>query len=188
MTGLRFRATLAAAISASLLLLACSDSDPGKGDGKAAPAAKSAGPKLATAGAQMVAAVSAGKTATAVGVHFSLGNPPKVATALPVEIVVIPHETFTSLRAHFESQDGLTMVSGEDLAPRTDVKAESTIQHQLVLMPNRDGVFVVTVNVDTEGKEGIVSRIFSIPVIVAPAGTPDAPAPPPAEAPAPPAG
>jgi hypothetical protein len=53
-------------------------------------------------------------------------------------------------------------------------------------MPARDGVYMITVNVDTEGKEGIVSRIFSIPVIVAPAAAPAAPNPAPAET-APPA-
>jgi hypothetical protein len=185
MIGTRVRATLCVAVSC-LLLGSCSDSAPEQQGAKTpAAAAKPAGPKPATAGAQMVAAVSAGKTATAVGVHFQLGNSPRVATALPVEIAVIAHEPFSSLRAHFESQDGLTTISGEDLEPRSDVKAETTIQHQLVLMPSREGVFMITVNVDTEGKEGIVSRIFSIPVIVAPSGAPTPPAAAPADAAAP---
>lgn len=183
MTGLRARAMLYAAFAASVLLAACGDPPAEK---PAAAAPKPVGPKTAVAGAQMVAAVAAGKSVTAVGVHFSLGNTPKVATALPVDIAVITHQDFTSLRAHFESQDGLTLISGEDLEPRADVKAESSIQHQLVLMPARDGVFVITVNVDTEGKEGIVSRLFSIPVIVSPAAAPAAPQAAPA-APAPPA-
>jgi hypothetical protein len=167
-----------AAVSAGVLLAGCGD-PPSETAGKAAPAAaKPTGPKPATAGAQMVAAVAASKSANALGVYFSLGNVPKVATALPVDISVITRQDFSSLQAHFESQDGLTMVSGDDLARRTDVKAESTIPHQLVLMPSRDGVYMLTVNVDTEGKEGIVSRIFSIPVIVAPAAAPTAdPAP-----------
>jgi len=174
MTGLR--AMYLAAVSAVVLLAGCGDPPPEKAATSATAAPKPAGPKPATAGAQMVAAVAAGKSVTAVGVYFALGNTPKVATALPVEISVISHQDFTTLRAHFESQDGLTMVSGEDLATQANVKAESTIQHQLVLMPAQDGVYVITVNVDTEGKEGIVSRIFSIPVIVAPAAAPN-PAP-----------
>ena len=181
MTGYRARATLFAAVSACALLSACGESAPEK-SAPAAAAPKPTGPKPAVAGAQMVAAVSAGKTATAVGLHFSLKTTPRVATALPVEIAIIPHEAFTSLQAHFETQAGLTMVSGEDLASRADVKPETTIPHQLVLMPQTDGVFVVTVSVDTEGKEGIVSRVFSIPVIVAPSAAPN---PPPAAAAAP---
>jgi hypothetical protein len=169
-----------AVFAATALLGGCGDPPEEKPAAAAAP--KATGPKPAVAGAQMVAAVAAGKSVTAVGVHFSLGNTPKVATALPVDIAVITHQEFTSLRAHFESQDGLTLISGEDLAPRTDVKAESTLQHQLVLMPARDGVFMITVSVDTEGKEGIVSRLFSIPVIVTPAGGPAEPNPAPADA------
>jgi hypothetical protein len=163
-----------AAVSASLLLAACSDPPP-ETAAKAGAPAKPTGPKPAAAGAQMVAAVAAGKSATALGVHFSLGTTPKVGTALPVDIAVITHEEFTSLRVHFESQDGLTLVSGEDFPPRLEVKAESTLPHQLVLMPASDGVYMVTAVVDTEGKEGLMSRIFFIPIIVAPAAAPPQP-------------
>src|SRR5688500_3022873 len=180
MSAFRTRAALFAAALAGALLAACGDSAPEQRAAKgSASASKSARPK-AIAGAQMVAAVAAGKSANLVGVHFSLGNPPTVAAALPVEIVVITHEPFASLEAHFNSQDGLTLISGEQLPRRNDVKPESTIPHQLVLMPGREGIFVVTATVETQGKEGIVSRVFSIPVIVAPAA---APAVPPANAP-----
>ena len=37
-------------------------------------------------------------------------------------------------------------------------------------MPARAGVFVITASIETEGAEGMVSRVFSIPVIVAPTG------------------
>ena len=174
---------LLAAVSACAMLAACSESAPEASSNQGTTSAsKPAGPKTAVAGAQMVAAVAAGKSVNVVGVHFALGNSPTVGAALPVEIAVITHEPFASLQAHFDGQDGLTLISGEDLARRTDLKAESTIQHQLVLMPERDGVFVVTGSVETEGKEGTVSRVFSIPVIVAPAAAPN---PPPAAAPAP---
>src|SRR5688572_16157855 len=166
MSAFRTRAMLFAAALAGAMLAACGDSAPEQHAAKGtASASKPAGPKPAIAGAQMVAAVAAGKSANVVGVHFSLGNPPTVAAALPVEIVVITHEPFASLEAHFNSQDGLTLIAGEQLARRTDVKAESTIPHQLVLMPDREGVFVVTASVETEGKEGLVSRVFSIPEI-----------------------
>jgi hypothetical protein len=50
-----------------------------------------------------------------------------------------------------------------------------------VLLAAREGVFMVTVVVETEGADGTVTRIFSIPVIVAPsaaAGAAPASAPP----------
>jgi hypothetical protein len=52
-----------------------------------------------------------------------------------------------------------------------------------VLLPTKEGVFMVTSVVETDGADGNITRIFSIPVIVAADATPapaDAPAPPPA--------
>ena len=97
-----------------------------------------------------------------------------------MEIAITPHEVFATLSAHFESQDGLTLMSGDHLAVRKDPGAESVIKHQLSLMPARAGVFIITASVETEGAEGTVTRVFSIPVIVAmtPAPEPAAPASP----------
>jgi hypothetical protein len=132
----------------------------------------------------MVAAVPAGKSSRYVGVHFSLGNSPTVNQALPVDIAVIPHQDYTSLSGRFESQDGITLVSGDALPLKKDAGSEQPIKHQIELMPARAGVFMITATIETEGTEGAVSRVFSIPVIVAaPAAAGDtapAPAPQPA--------
>ncbi len=117
----------------------------------------------------MVAAVSAGKSSAAVGVYFMLGNSPKVDTALPVDIAILPHEDFSSLRARFDAPGGgLTLISGDNIEPIENPEAEAPLPHKLVLMPKQPGVYMVTANLETLGTEGMVSRIFSIPVIVAP--------------------
>lgn len=170
MNGPRAIAALIVVFSGCVLLAACGNSAP-------EPAAtnntaKNPGPKLADPGENMVAAVPAGKSARFVGVHFSLGSAPMVNQALPVDIAIIPHQDFTALGATFQSQDGLTIMSGDKLAPIKDAGAESTIKHQLSLMPSRSGVFMITATVETEGADGIVTRVFSIPVIVGlPEGT-----------------
>ena len=169
-----------------LLLAACGRDAPEKSvDGKAKGAAAAA-PRAASFTDNMVAAVSAGKSATVVGVYFTLGAAPTVGTALPIDIAILPHLDFSSLRARFDSPGaGLTLVSGDNLAPFADLKAEKAIEYKLVFMPQKPGVFMVTANVETVGSEGTVSRIFSIPVIVAPAGGSEpAPETPPATAPA----
>ncbi len=121
----------------------------------------------------MVAAVSAGKSSAAVGVYFMLGNSPTVATALPVDIAILPHQDFSSLRARFDSSgDGLTVISGDNLEPIENLEAEKPQTHKLVLMPQKPGVYMITANLETLGTEGMVSRIFSIPVIVAPPAAP----------------
>lgn len=174
-----------AASCCCLLLVACGRDAPEKSaDGKAKSAA--AAPRAASVTDNMVAAVSAGKSATAVGVYFTLGVAPTVGTALPIDIAILPHLEFSSLRARFDSPGGgMTLVSGDNLAPLADLKAEKAIEHKLVFMPQKPGVFTITANVETVGAEGTVSRIFSIPVIVAPPGGSEAPAEtPPAAAPA----
>jgi hypothetical protein len=164
------------AFFACVPLAACGDPAPEKSGGTK-PAAASA-PKKRVVAENMVAAVTAGKSATVVGVYFALGNAPTVDTALPIDVAIVPHQDFTSLQARFVTQgDGLTLISGDDVAPAASAKAESLLEYKLVAMPKKEGVFMVTVNLETEGSEGSVSRIFSIPVIVAPAGAAAAPAP-----------
>jgi hypothetical protein len=188
MMGSRARCSLLAALSLGCLLAACEDSAPDPQAAGAAATTKAA-PKTNELPPNMVAAVSAGKTATAIGVHFSLGASPAVNTALPVDIALVPHETFVSVGAHFQSQDGLTLMSGDELAPTKSAPAEKIIKHQLRLMPARTGVYIVTASVETEGAEGTVTRVFSIPVIVEPPASakpetaPETPAAEPASAP-----
>jgi len=160
----------------ALMALACVVSLAGCGDPPAEENAASSGatkpgaaPKAATLSNQMVAAVSASKNSTAVGVHFALEATPTVATPLPIQIAIVPHQDFDSVRAHFESQEGLAMPVGEDFGPVNDVDAEKSLTHQLVLLPGKEGMYMVTVSVDTHNEDGNIVRIFSIPVIVGPA-------------------
>jgi hypothetical protein len=175
MTGTGFRYGWIVALLVGLPLAACDDSAPEKSaDAKSATAAA----KKAKVNDNMVAAVSAGKSSTVIGVYFALGNAPTIDTALPIDVTIVPHQEFTSLQARvFTQGDGLTLVSGDVLPPVTDAKAETSFDHKLVLMPRKEGVYMVSVNLETEGREGSVSRIFSIPVIVAPAGAAAAEAP-----------
>jgi hypothetical protein len=165
-----------AAVACSGLLAACDDA-PDPAETQSTTTKKNAAPKVAGLAPDMVAAVSAGKTATLLGVHFALREVPAVGVALPVDIAIVPHRDFTALRAHFESRDGVTLTSGAVLDPVGEAPAEKALKHQLVIVPARDGVFMVTAIVETEGADGTVTRIFSIPVIVAPAGAAATPAP-----------
>ena len=175
----------ALAVLAALAALAGCDDSPAEKSPQSSTAPKTAGgPKAANLSGDMVAAVSAGKTATAIGVHFVLSAPPTIGKPLPVQVAFVPHRKFLTVRAHFETHDGLTMSTGGVYGPKDDAEPETVLKHELILVPEKEGVFVVTAVVETEGEDGSVSRIFSIPVIVGPAaGTPSAPAP--ADAPAP---
>jgi hypothetical protein len=87
-----------------------------------------------------------------------------------VEVAIVPHRKFSVIRVHFESPDGLSATAGENFGPETAADTETALIHQLVLLPSKEGMFVVTSSVETEGEEGNVTRTFSIPIIVAPAG------------------
>ncbi len=132
--------------------------------------------KLAGLPPQMVAAVSAGKSATMIGLHFALGGLPVIGQPLPVDIAVVPHVPFSSIRVQFEARDGVALSAGDVLGPVTDGLPEKPIMHKIVLEPLSEGVYTVTASVDTEGTEGSITRVFSIPIIVGPpvgaSGTP----------------
>jgi len=166
-------------------LAGCGDPPPEQATTTSAASKPSTTPKTAELGSHMVAAVSASKNSTAITVHFSLDASPALGTPLPVQIAIVPHQEFDSVRAHFEVQDGLTLPVGEEFGPANDVDAEKTLSHQLVLLPGKEGMFMVTVGVETTSAEGNIVRIFSIPVIVGPTRAAPAPAPASASAPAP---
>lgn len=162
-----------------VMFAGCGDPPPEENAAASTAAKPAAGPKAATLSSQMVAAVSASKNSTAIGVHFALDTSPTVGAPLHVQIAIVPHQDFESVRAHFESQEGLSMPAGQDFGPATGVDAEKSLTHQLVLVPAKEGMFMVTVGVDTVGEDGNIVRIFSIPVIVGPArgAAPATPAP-----------
>jgi hypothetical protein len=165
---LKFRAAFAVLVSVCVLA-ACDDAPPAPEAN--APAVKKdvPPPKVASLEKDMVAAVSASRTTEVVAVHFALRAPPTVNVPLPVEVAIVPHRRFVSVRVHFESQEGLPVSAGENFGPKTDVASETALLHQVVLLPSKEGIFMVTASVETDSEEGNVTRIFSIPVIVAPA-------------------
>jgi hypothetical protein len=174
------RALPLAVLVSCALLAACEEAPPDEG-AQAAAQSKPKAAKEAALEERMVAAVASGKSAASIGLHFALTKAPTVNEGLPVDIALVPHQDFTSVAVHFFSQDGLTLVSGDTLGPVSEVDPGKPIRHQVVLMPARDGVYMVNASVETIGSDGTVSRIFSIPVVVAPptaAPEPVAPAPP----------
>ena len=175
MTNRRLAALAALAVFGTLA--GCGDPPPEETAAPAAPAKPSSAPKSAELSGEMVAAVSAGKSASAIGVHFALGSAPTVGKPLPVQIAFVPHQKYATVRAHFEGHEGLEVSLGTDFGPVSDVEPEKSLSHQLMLVPTQEGMFMVTVSVDSVADEGNVVRIFSIPVIVGPAAT--APAAPP---------
>jgi hypothetical protein len=146
---------LALTVSALFAALAgCGDPAPEQTattSGAPKPAAR---PKGADLPSEMVSAVAAGRNASVISIHFALASPPAVSTPLPVQIAIVPHEPFQTVSVHFEGNEGLTMPLGEDFGPVSDVKPEKPLSHQLMLLPAKEGMFMVTASVNTVGDEG----------------------------------
>lgn len=171
-------------VLACSVLVACDDA-PTKAPSAAGTAVKAPKDKTAALPANMVSAVWAGKGASAISVHFALGAAPTVARELPVDIAIVPHRPFTSVSATFEGHESLRMSAGFLFEPRKDAAPETILAHKLMLLPSEDGVFLISVAVETEGDDGSFTRLFSIPIFVHGAAAPAKPvgeAPPPANA------
>jgi hypothetical protein len=176
------RARAWAALACGALLAACDDTPE-----QQSTSARTTTPRQASTVAglpnDMVAAVSSGKSATMISVHFAMRSPPIRGKLLPIDIAIVPHVDYKAVRVLFESRDGVKLRDGASLGPVNDAPAEKAIQHHIELMPESEGVFMVSASVDTEGAEGSITRVFSIPVIVTPP-IPAQSAPAPAVAPA----
>jgi hypothetical protein len=174
------RGFLPIALVAMVMLAGCGESPSDAGPASAA-SNKPVAPKGDGLPPEMVAAVSASNNSSVISVHFALGATPVVNQPLPVEIAIMPHQEFASLLAHFDAQAGLAVTVGGTLDAVTSIAPEKPIKHQLVLLPREAGVFMVTAVIDSQGQEGNMTRVFSIPVIVAaqapPAAAPDPPKP-----------
>ncbi|HUQ11133.1 MAG TPA: hypothetical protein VM146_12530 [Steroidobacteraceae bacterium] len=159
------------AVLACALVAGCGDKPAPKPAADAGPAVP-AKPKtdLAVLPHDMVAAVSAGKTAAMISVHFAVEDVPMVGKPLPVAIAVVSHSPFASVHATFDVPDSMILATGESLDVVKDVKSETVLSHKLVLQPKQEGVFLVTAIVETEGDEGMITRVYSIPLIVNPPG------------------
>jgi len=185
MSSLRVRAAVVVALASGVLLAACGHSSDDAPPPTAAPVATTPKPAKAKLADQMVAAVSQAKNATAVGVHFMLGGTPTVNQDVPLEIAIVPHEKFVSLRMNLAGHEGITVLSGDAFGPKSNVEPEKAFMHEVVLHPTSEGVFTLAATVETEGSDGLVSRDYSIPVIVSPVAAPAAATPPAATPPAP---
>jgi hypothetical protein len=154
---------------AGILLAGCDDGPPADGAPVPKVPVKATKPENPLP-PDMVAAVSSTRNTHVVSVHFVLNGTSTVMKPLPVDIAIVPHEPVLSLNAHFEAHDGLALATGNVLERQADPRPGDIIKHQLVVLPAKEGVFMVTAIVETETGEGAVSRVFSIPVIVGASG------------------
>ncbi len=159
-------------LTTAMVLGGCGSSDPDPTSGTAASGkAKTARP---AGRPDMVAAVSASRSAGAVDVRFALGGRPVVGQPLDIRLALTPVIELDRMYARFQASEGLEMVKGAetDRFERPAVNAE--VAHTVTVTPKSDGIFYVTATVLSDSPKESVSRIYSIPIIAG-AGISEAP-------------
>jgi hypothetical protein len=90
---------------------------------------------------------------------------PQPGQPLSVQFVLIPAATVQSLAAKFEGDEGLTVVSGDQVPTVEKPPPNVPIRHTLTVLPKADGIYMVTVTLSVGMEDDTKARVFSIPVI-----------------------
>ena len=115
--------------------------------------------------AKMARAVGDGKPGAAVDIRYDITAKPEVGKPMEVQIAFVPRSGVEALDATISGMDGITVAG--NLKPHFDnVQAGNSYQHTFTLLPDRTGVYYVTIAVTTTLGGAAVGRTFSIPFVV----------------------
>jgi hypothetical protein len=145
-----------------LALAACgSEPDPGAAAASAQPAQAAVADPMA----RMARAVGNGKPGAAVQIRYDFASKPAVGTPTELQLAFVPNAGVDSLDVVVSAMDGVTL-AGTLSASFTDVEPSKPYLHTVSVLPDRSGVFYVTVVATTQIGNQNLSRTFSIPFVV----------------------
>ena len=157
---------------AGIALAACgSKQDPQTAQGQSAKAAAPADPI-----AQMARAVGNGKPGAAVEIRYEFSGKPTIGSPSELQIAFIPHAGVDSMEIVINGMDGVTL-SGAQIANFADVEPQKPYVHTVSVLPDRNGVFYLSVVVTTQIGNQNLSRVFSVPFVVGNVPAQEKPAP-----------
>lgn len=115
--------------------------------------------------AQMARAVGNGKPGAAVELRYEFSGKPTVGTPSELQIAFIPHTGVDSMDIAINGMDGVTL-SGPQSASFPEVEPQKPYVQTVSVLPDRNGVFYLTVVVTTQIGNQNLSRTFSVPFVV----------------------
>ena len=156
---------LVTCLSITGLGLAACGSEPEPG--AAAATAQSAAAQAAVADplARMARAVGNGKPGAAVQIRYDFASRPAVGTPTELQIAFVPNAGVDAMEVVVSGMDGVTL-AGPLSASFTDVEPSKPYMHTVSVLPDRGGVFYLTVVATTQVGNQNLSRTFSIPFVV----------------------
>lgn len=119
---------------------------------------------------KMARAVGDGKPGAAVDIRYEIVAKPEVGKPTQVDLAFVPGAGVDAMSATITGMEGIT-VAGDLKANFKNVEAGKPYEHTFSLLPDREGVYYITVSVTTTLAGSSVGRTFSIPLAV---GTPQA--------------
>jgi hypothetical protein len=145
-----------------LALAACgSEPEPGA----AAATSQSAQAAVADPMARMARAVGNGKPGAAVQIRYDFASRPAVGTPTELQIAFVPNAGVDAMDIVVSAMDGVTL-AGTLSASFTEVEPSKPYMHTVSVLPDRSGVFYLTVVATTQIGNQNLSRTFSIPFVV----------------------
>jgi hypothetical protein len=154
---------LAICLSITGLALAACGSEPEPG--AAAATTQPAQAAVADPMARMARAVGSGKPGAAVQIRYDFASRPAVGTPTELQIAFVPNAGVDAMEVFVSAMDGVTL-AGPLSASFTDVEPSKPYMHTVSVLPDRGGVFYVTVVATTQIGKQSLSRTFSIPFVV----------------------
>jgi hypothetical protein len=145
-----------------LALAACgSEPEPGA----ATATSQSAQAAVADPMARMARAVGNGKPGAAVQIRYDFASRPAVGTPTELQIAFVPNAGVDAMDIVVSAMDGVTL-AGTLSASFTEVEPSKPYMHTVSVLPDRSGVFYLTVVATTQIGNQNLSRTFSIPFVV----------------------
>jgi hypothetical protein len=133
-----------------------------------APAALPSGPTAREQTATMVEAATVGKSQVPVSLKFEVLQRPVQGQPLEIAIALLPHIPAHPAIIEATGSEGVQMGAGEHQIEFAEVEPEQVYRHSIKLTPTAEGVFLLTLNVSLKHDQMADSRVFSVPIIVAP--------------------
>jgi hypothetical protein len=149
---------------AGLALAACgSEPDPDPTAAAPKPAAKPSASQDPLA--RMSHAVGNGKPGAAVIIRYDFASKPAVGTPTELQFAFIPQAGVDSMEVVISGMDGVTL-SGPLTATFTEVVPSKPYTHTVTVLPDRAGVFYLSVVATTQIGNQNLSRTFAVPFSV----------------------
>jgi len=145
-----------------LALAACgSEPEPGAAAATTQPGQASVADPMA----RMARAVGNGKPGAAVQIRYDFASRPAVGTPTELQIAFVPNAGVDAMDVVVRGMDGVTL-AGTLSASFTEVEPSKPYMHTVSVLPDRGGVFYLTVVATTQIGNQNLSRTFSIPFVV----------------------